>query len=83
VIGCARLLDLAGTTYVGGVTVLPGRRGEGLGRLVSALGTRRASQRSPVAWLHCADDPDRLSAVYAGLGYQRVATHAQLSPATR
>ena len=54
-IGCARLRDLAGTTYVGGITVVPQLRGRRWGRAVSALATRRALERSPLAWLHCDD----------------------------
>ncbi|WP_460458934.1 GNAT family N-acetyltransferase [Angustibacter peucedani] len=77
-IACARLRDLAGTTYVGGITVRPERRGEGWGLAVSALATRRALQRSPVAWLHC---DDTVSGLYARLGYRRVTTHVHLVPA--
>lgn len=76
-VACARLRDLAGTTYVGGITVRPELRGQGWGRAVSALATRRALQRSPLAWLHCDDD---VSALYAGLGYRRVTTHVHLGP---
>jgi probable phosphoglycerate mutase len=76
-IACARLRDLAGTTYVGGVTVVPHLRGRGWGRAVSALATRRALQRSPLAWLHCEDE---LSGLYARLGYRRVTTHVHLGP---
>ncbi len=76
-VACARLRDLAGTTYVGGVTVVPELRGRGWGRAVSALATRRALQRSPVAWLHC---EDAVSPLYAALGYRRVTTHVHLGP---
>jgi probable phosphoglycerate mutase len=79
-VACARLVDLAGTTYVGGVTVLPHRRGEGWGLAVSAAATRRALQRSPIAWLHCEDD---VSGLYARLGYARVTTHVHLAPPAR
>ena len=75
-VACARLRDLAGTTYVGGITVLPELRGRGWGRAVSALATRRALQRSPLAWLHC---EDAVSGLYAGLGYRRVTTHVHLA----
>ena len=76
-IGCARLRDLAGTTYVGGITVVPELRGRRWGRAVSALATRRALERSPLAWLHCDDD---VSPLYSRLGYRRVTTHVHLGP---
>lgn len=76
-IACARLRDLAGTTYVGGVTVLPELRGRRWGRAVSALATRRALERSAVAWLHC---DDAVSPLYSRLGYRRVTTHVHLGP---
>ena len=76
-VACARLRDLAGTTYVGGITVVPDLRGRGWGRAVSALATRRALQRSPLAWLHCDDD---VSGLYSALGYRRVTTHVHLGP---
>ncbi|MGN6299820.1 MAG: GNAT family N-acetyltransferase [Angustibacter sp.] len=76
-IGCARLRDLAGTTYVGGITVRPELRGRRWGRAVSALATRRALERSPLAWLHCDDD---VSPLYSRLGYRRVTTHIHLGP---
>ena len=76
-VGCARLADAAGTTYVGGVTVRPERRGEGWGRLVSALATRRALQRSPLAWLTCEEGLGRL---YGPLGYRHVTDHVHLVP---
>ncbi len=76
-VGCARLRDLAGTTYVGGITVVPELRGRRWGRAVSALATRRALERSPVAWLHCADE---VSPLYSRLGYRRVTTHVHLGP---
>ncbi|KQX69674.1 GNAT family N-acetyltransferase [Angustibacter sp. Root456] len=79
-IGCARLRDLAGTTYVGGVTVVPELRGRRWGRAVSALATRRALERSPLAWLHC---DDTVSPLYSRLGYRRVTTHVHLGPARR
>lgn len=77
-IACARLRDLAGTTYVGGITVVPELRGRRWGRAVSALATRRALERSPLAWLHCEDD---VSPLYSRLGYRRVTTHVHLGPA--
>jgi probable phosphoglycerate mutase len=76
-IACARLRDLAGTTYVGGITVVPELRGRRWGRAVSALATRRALERSPLAWLHCADE---VSPIYSRLGYRRVTTHVHLGP---
>jgi hypothetical protein len=79
-IGCARLRDLAGTTYVGGVTVVPELRGRRWGRAVSALATRRALERSPLAWLHC---DDTVSPLYSRLGYRRVTTHVHLGPVRR
>ena len=78
-VACARLRDLAGTTYVGGITVEQAARGRGWGLAMSALATRRALQRSPLAWLHCEDE---LSGLYARLGYRRVTTHVHLGPAT-
>jgi probable phosphoglycerate mutase len=77
-VACARLRDLAGTTYVGGVTVDPAARGRGWGLAMSSLATRRALQRSPLAWLHCEDE---VSGLYARLGYRRVTTHVHLGPA--
>jgi hypothetical protein len=44
---------------------------------MSALATRRALQRSPIAWLHCEDE---LSGLYSRLGYRRVTTHVHLGP---
>lgn len=76
-VACARLRDLAGTTYVGGITVLPEYRGKGWGLAVSALATRRALLRSPLAWLHC---DDQLGALYSQLGYRRATTHVHLGP---
>ena len=52
-IGCLRLMDLADTTYLGGLTVQPSRRGRGLGLALGADATRRARRRSDVVWLHC------------------------------
>ncbi|MGN6610332.1 MAG: GNAT family N-acetyltransferase [Angustibacter sp.] len=78
-IACARLRDLAGTTYVGGITVVPEMRGRRWGRAVSALATRRALERSPLAWLHC---DDSVSPLYSRLGYRRVTTHVHLGPAS-
>ncbi|GAA4345766.1 bifunctional histidine phosphatase family protein/GNAT family N-acetyltransferase [Angustibacter luteus] len=78
VVGCARLRDLAGTTYVGGITVLREFRGRGWGLALSALATRSALQRSPIAWLHC---EDTVAGLYARLGYRRVTTHVHLGPA--
>jgi GNAT superfamily N-acetyltransferase len=65
-IGCFRLMDLADTTYLGGVTVVPHRRGQGLGRALSAYATSRARRRSDLVWLHC--EPE-LGPFYASLGY--------------
>ncbi|WP_426561720.1 GNAT family N-acetyltransferase [Angustibacter sp. McL0619] len=77
-VACARLRDLAGTTYVGGITVRPELRGRGWGLATSALATQRALQRSPIAWLHCEDE---VSGLYSRLGYRRVTTHVHLGPA--
>jgi probable phosphoglycerate mutase len=79
-VACARLRDLAGTTYVGGITVVPELRGRRWGRAVSALATRRALERSALAWLHC---DDSVSPLYARLGYRRVTTHVHLGPVRR
>jgi broad specificity phosphatase PhoE len=73
----AQLRDVAGTTHVGPVTVVPQLRGQGWGTAISALATRRALQRSPLAWLYCTDE---LGDFYRRLGYQRVTTHVHLGP---
>ncbi|GAA1436759.1 hypothetical protein GCM10009616_37310 [Microlunatus lacustris] len=79
-IGCLRLLDLAGTTYLGGVTVVASRRGQGLGRALAADATRRARRRSDLVWLHC--EPE-LGPFYARLGYRPLGRVTFLGPARR
>jgi GNAT superfamily N-acetyltransferase len=76
-VGCYRLLDLADTTYLGGVTVVPHRRGEGLGRALSAHATRAARRRSDLVWLHC--EPG-LGPFYGRLGYAVVGRTTFLGP---
>jgi GNAT superfamily N-acetyltransferase len=65
-VGCFRLMDLADTTYLGGVTVVPHRRRQGLGRALGAHATHRARRRSDLVWLQC--EPE-LGPFYASLGY--------------
>ena len=50
-IACARLRDLAGTTYVGGITVVPELRGRRWGRAVSAR--QPAGLSSAPRWRGC------------------------------
>lgn len=76
-VGCFRLMDLADTTYLGGVTVVAQRRGQGLGRGLSAEATRRARRRSGLAWLQC--EPS-LGRFYSALGYSRYGRSAFLGP---
>jgi GNAT superfamily N-acetyltransferase len=76
-VGCFRLMDLADTTYLGGVTVVAQRRGQGLGRGLSAEATRRARRRSDVAWLQC--EP-ALGPFYSALGYTPYGRSAFLGP---
>lgn len=66
-----------GTGHLRAVTVLPGARGHGLGRDVSAALTRRALDGgSGVATLGVYADNDPAVAIYRGLGYDVVHTFA-------
>ncbi|HYU04561.1 MAG TPA: GNAT family N-acetyltransferase, partial [Jatrophihabitantaceae bacterium] len=77
-VGCARVTQTGGTAYVSAVTVLPERRGRGLGRLMSAAATSHAVRQAGLAWLHC---DDGMAPLCEQLGYRRLTTHVDLKPA--
>jgi probable phosphoglycerate mutase len=77
-VACARVTQTGGTAYVSAVTVLPERRGRGLGRLMSAAATSYAVRQAGLAWLHCADS---MAPLYEQLGYRRLTTHVDFRPA--
>jgi len=77
-VACARVTQTGGLAYVSAVTVLPERRGRGLGRLMSAAATSYAVRQAGLAWLHCADS---MAPLYEQLGYRRLTTHVDFKPA--
>jgi GNAT superfamily N-acetyltransferase len=75
-VGCAKVLDVAGTAYVSAVTVLPAYRGKGIGAALSAAASRLGGQRAGVVWLHAAE---RARPLYERLGYRLVGEHVLLA----
>jgi len=75
-VGCAKVLEVAGTAYVSAVTVLPGYRGRGIGTHLSAAASRLGGERAGVVWLHAAE---RARPLYERLGYRLVGEHVLLS----
>lgn len=77
-VGCAKVLEAAGTAYVSAVTVLAGYRGKGIGAALSAAASRLGGERAGVVWLHAAE---RARPLYERLGYRFVGEHVLLTDA--
>lgn len=76
-VACARVRRAAGTAYLGAITVLPERRGQGYGLAISAAATHAALATQPrLVWLAAAPE---LHPMYGRLGYRLVDTHVLLT----
>jgi GNAT superfamily N-acetyltransferase len=74
-VGCARVRLMAGTAYVGAITVLPAWRGNGLGAALTIASGELAARYSDLVWLHCTPAS---RALYERLGYSHVDDHVLL-----
>jgi ribosomal protein S18 acetylase RimI-like enzyme len=71
-VAVARLSQGEGVAGIHGVGVVPGRRGQGFGRLVTTIATRAGlALGNRIVWLSVQEENDRAVRVYARLGFER------------
>lgn len=82
--GCAFVWWTKETGYLSGIGILPRLRGRGYGRALTAAAARLAASGADgraapdLVWMHATAEG---AALYAGMGFRRIDTEVQLSPA--
>lgn len=91
-VGCAFVCWATGTAYLSGIGVLPGQRGRGYGRALTAAAVRLAvtgplddrrpkpPHRPAIVWLLATDAS---AGLYARMGFERIDTEALLGPGSQ
>ena len=71
-VAVARLLQGDGVAAILGVGVVPGRRGQGFGTLVTTVATRAGlALGNRIVWLSVAEENEAALRVYSRLGFER------------